>query len=77
MEPARAGTVLVLPAIMAESASAAFTVHAGEVTASVARCLVELTIDSRPGVMAVPVVFANGNLRPVDAIPSGPGSSPV
>jgi ADP-ribosylglycohydrolase len=62
VDPARVGAVLSLPVHLAEPATLVFTVQAGEVTGSVARCLVELSIDSRPSVLVVPVVFANGNL---------------
>ncbi len=61
VEPAHEGEVLVLPSIMSGPTTQVFTVHAGELTGLVARCLVELAIDCRPTVMAVPVVFANGN----------------
>ncbi len=63
IEPGRSGMVLSLPAILAEPVTMEFTLNAGEVTASVARCLLELTIDGRSSVMAVPVVLANRNLQ--------------
>jgi len=62
VEPARAGTVLSLPKLLGGTVELTFTIHAGEVTGSVAHCIAALTIDGRPTVMCVPVVLLNGNL---------------
>ena len=62
VDPAPAGTVLSLPKLLGGTVELAFTVHAGEVTSSVVRCIAELTVDGRPTVMCVPVVLLNGNL---------------
>lgn len=62
VDPSPTGSVMSLPGIMGGRISVPFTLRAGEITGSVARCMVELTIDGRPTVMPVPVVLANGNL---------------
>ncbi|MFW6153669.1 MAG: ADP-ribosylglycohydrolase family protein [Planctomycetota bacterium] len=62
VEPSRTGALLCLPAIMSPQTTATFTLHAGELTGPVARCVVELTIDGRSTVMLVPVILRNGNL---------------
>ena len=64
VQPAGTGSVLSLPAVFGEPVSLAFVIQAGELADSVARCVVELSADGRPTVMAVPVVLANGNLTP-------------
>jgi len=63
VEPARAAAVLSLPKLLGGTVELTFTVHAGEVTDSVVRCIVELTVDGRPTVMCVPVVLLNGNVQ--------------
>ncbi len=52
---------LLLPAIMAPECTLSFELHAGNVDRSTVRCLVEIAADSRPTVMAVPIVLLNGN----------------
>jgi len=52
---------LVLPAIMAPERVLSFELRAGALDGATARCLVELAVESRPTVMAAPVVLVNGN----------------
>ncbi len=62
VEPGGAGAVMSLPAILAEPATVAVTLHPGEVTGSVVRCVAELSIDGRPATMLVPVILRNGTI---------------
>ncbi|HOI56590.1 MAG TPA: ADP-ribosylglycohydrolase family protein [Phycisphaerae bacterium] len=62
VEPGRAAAVMSLPAILGGPTTVAVTLHPGELTGSVVRCVAELSIDGRPATMLVPVVLRNGNL---------------
>lgn len=61
--PAPCGSVLTLPRLLGGAVECVFTIQTVPFGEPVARCMVELAVDARPALMAVPVVFANGGLR--------------